>query len=105
MANSPDGGLITETNAQYYEGTQYFFRTDITQQITCDLDTVLKDAVNSPANYKIFVSITGGTLPSDFALLDLIISSHIFLISTSLNCFGKKLLIISISLVSAKSNS
>ena len=71
MANSPDGGLITETNAQYYEGTQYFFKTDITQQITCDLDTVLKDAINSPANYKIFVSITGGTLPSDFALLDL----------------------------------
>ena len=66
MANSPDGGLITETNAQYYEGTQLFFETTTVFGITSSLDTTLHDAVNSAANYKIFISISGGTLPSDF---------------------------------------
>jgi hypothetical protein len=70
MANSPDGGLITETNAQYYEGTQLFFETSTVYSVTSNLDTTLQDAINSPANYKMFISISGGTLPSDFSLLN-----------------------------------
>ena len=76
MANSPDGGLITETNAQYYEGTQFFYETSITYGIDSNLNTELKDAPTSqtqsggPSNYKIFVSINGGTSPADFSLLD-----------------------------------
>ena len=76
MANSPDGGLITETNAQYYEGTQLFFENSITYAIDSNLNTELKDAPTSqsqfggPSNYKIFISINGGTTPADFSLLD-----------------------------------
>mgnify|MGYP001461422719 CR=1 FL=1 len=41
----------------------------------------------------------------ELAPSDLMVSSHIFLVSSSFNCFGKKLLIISISLVSAAKSS
>ena len=63
---------ITETNAQYYTGSELFFPGNNTvTSLTCTLDTELNDAITSAANYDIYLSISGGTAPVDFALLDL----------------------------------
>ena len=45
-------GLITETNYQYYQGSQLFLGTGVVgQKLQCTFDIVLKDAVNSVSNY------------------------------------------------------
>ena len=65
-------GLITETNAQYYTGSELFFPgANAVTNLTCTLDTELNDAITSAANYDIYLSISGGTAPVDFVLLDL----------------------------------
>lgn len=56
----PNGGLITETNAQYYDGSQVELTNSAISSLTCTLDTNLVDAgVDNNANYKIFVDKTG----------------------------------------------
>ncbi len=61
----PNGGLIQETNSQYYEGDQIFFTTSLFTGVTCTLDTRLRDAAGNvstggaAANYKLFQDISG----------------------------------------------
>ena len=65
-------GLITETNAQYYNGEEFFFATTAVSTVTCTLQTKLADAGSTTpgaiANYDIYVSTSGGITPNDFVL-------------------------------------
>ena len=56
----PDGGLITETNAEYYEGSQIENITTGITSLSCNLNAELVDAgVANNANYKIFIDYSG----------------------------------------------
>ena len=66
----PNGGLITETNEQYYAGSQRFI-SDGTGVITTTFNTDLIFANSDPAslnyalnNFKIYTSTTG--LPGSY---------------------------------------
>jgi hypothetical protein len=53
-------GLITETNYQYYQGSQLFLGTGVVgQKLQCTFDIVLKDAVNSVSNYIVEIRPDG----------------------------------------------
>ena len=69
---TPDGGLITETNAQYYAGTQVIIAADVNgvaQTIfNATFDTDLTFGSNDPTNpnyndnnFRLYTSATGGT--------------------------------------------
>ena len=68
----PDGGLITETNRQYYSGAQGFLVTEGQTSFVCTFDTDLKFGSHSPTinayalnNFVLYLSQTG--LPGSFA--------------------------------------
>ena len=68
----PDGGLITETNRQYYSGAQGFLVTEGQTSFVCTFDTDLKFGSYSPTinayalnNFVLYLSQTG--LPGSFA--------------------------------------
>ena len=66
---APNGGLITETNAQYYTGSDIFLGiTTNVNTLTVTLDTDLHDAVNSIANYNVLVDPTGSGLDNNYLL-------------------------------------
>ena len=45
-------GLITETNYQYYQGSQLFLGTGVAgQKLQCTFDIILNDAIDSVRNY------------------------------------------------------
>ncbi len=93
---NPNGGLITETNAQYYSGQQGFIGDGNTKSFVCNFNTDLANAVvgASNANYTVTVSglapgaftmtnntITFGTAP----IANSIILDSIFLLLTPVN--------------------
>ena len=47
---TPNGGLITETNAQYYTGTQIFIATNNQTIFTTTFNTDLTFGSNDPTN-------------------------------------------------------
>ena len=55
---NPNGGLITETNAQYYSGQQGFISDGSTASFVCNFNTDLANAVAgaSNANYTVTVN-------------------------------------------------
>jgi len=62
----PDGGLITETNRQYYEGAQQFIASGTQTTFTTTFDTNLVFGSYSPSqtnyglnNFKLYTSATG----------------------------------------------
>ena len=62
----PDGGLITETNRQYYSGAQGFLVTEGQTSFVCTFDTDLKFGSYSPTinayalnNFVLYLSQTG----------------------------------------------
>jgi len=67
----PDGGLIQETNAQYYAGAQTFLADGVTNTYTTTFNTNLVFGNNDPTNinyalnnFKLYTSTTG--LPGSF---------------------------------------
>tara|TARA_R110000744_G_scaffold4735_3_gene16906 strand:+ start:1778 stop:3028 length:1251 start_codon:yes stop_codon:yes gene_type:complete len=74
--STPNGGLLTETNAQYYAGTQVIISKDITVNevvisqtvFTATFDTDLTFGNSDPSqplynknNFRLYTSITGGS--------------------------------------------
>ena len=63
---TPNGGLITETNAQYYTGTQIFIATNNQTIFTTTFNTDLTFGSNDPTNalynnnnFRLYTSATG----------------------------------------------
>ena len=89
---TPNGGLITETNQQYYEGAQGFLSTgDDTQVYTTTFDTNLVFGDWNPANanyalnnFKLYTSTTG--LPQTYTeyLLAYTVTNNVIDITPSL---------------------
>ena len=54
-------GLIEQSNAQYYTGSEVFFETSSVSTLTCDLKVPLHDDIQGQksSNYKIFYDPTG----------------------------------------------
>ena len=89
---TPNGGLITETNQQYYEGAQGFLSTgDATQVYTTTFDTNLVFGDWNPANanyalnnFKLYTSTTG--LPQTYTeyLLAYTVTNNVIAITSPL---------------------
>jgi hypothetical protein len=76
--------LITETNAQYYSGMQYFDNTGQTS-LTCTLNTILNDAGTAAPNYTLQANtVTTPTVYQDLTLGGYSVSNNIVSISASL---------------------
>lgn len=56
---NPNGGLITETNAQYYAGQQAFVGDNATVDFTCTFNTDLIATVNGVSNTNYSVTVNG----------------------------------------------
>lgn len=56
---NPNGGLITETNAQYYAGQQAFVGDNATTDFTCTFNTDLIATVNGVSNTNYSVTVNG----------------------------------------------
>ena len=70
---TPNNGLITETNAQYYAGSQTFVMDGVKNSVTANFNTDLKFGDYNPTtsgynlnNFKLYISSTG--VASDFTL-------------------------------------
>ncbi len=70
---TPNNGLITETNAQYYAGSQTFVMDGVKNSVTANFNTDLKFGDYNPTtsgynlnNFKLYISSTG--VVSDFTL-------------------------------------
>lgn len=68
---NPNGGLITETNAQYYAGQQAFVGDNATVDFTCTFNTDLIATVNGVSNTNYSVTVNGATQVenTDYSLL------------------------------------
>ena len=68
---NPNGGLITETNAQYYAGQQAFVGDNATVDFTCTFNTDLIATVNGVSNTNCSVTVNGATQVenTDYSLL------------------------------------
>ena len=78
MANSPDGGLIDQTNAQYYSGQEIFFG-DGTNKIFTSTFKVELQATTSTTNANFQIQITSKisgavTIEEDYTLINNIIT-------------------------------
>jgi len=73
---NPNGGLITETNAQYYSGQQGFIGDGVTLSFVCNFNTDLANAVvgASNANYTVTVN---GLAPGTFTMANNIIKFNV----------------------------
>ena len=69
---NPNGGLITETNAQYYSGQQGFIGDSATTSFVCNFNTDLANAVvgASNANYTVTVNGTIQVIGTDFNMVN-----------------------------------
>lgn len=56
---NPNGGLITETNAQYYSGQQGFIGDGTTASFVCNFNTDLANAVAGASNANYAVTLNG----------------------------------------------
>ena len=56
---NPNGGLITETNAQYYAGQQAFVGNNATVDFTCTFNTDLIATVDGVSNTNYSVTVNG----------------------------------------------
>lgn len=56
---NPNGGLITETNAQYYAGQQAFVGDNATVDFTCTFNTDLIETVDGVSNTNYSVTVNG----------------------------------------------
>ena len=70
---TPNNGLITETNAQYYAGSQTFVMDGVKNFVTADFNTDLKFGDYNPStskynlnNFRLYISSTG--VANDFTL-------------------------------------
>ena len=62
MANSPDGGLIDQTNAQYYSGQEVFFGDGSNTIFTSTFKVELLGTTNTTnANFQIQITPYNGT--------------------------------------------
>ncbi len=61
---NPNGGLITETNAQYYSGQQGFIGDGNTSSFVCNFNTDLANAVAGASNANYTVTLNGIVLPA-----------------------------------------
>ena len=68
---NPNGGLITETNAQYYAGQQAFVGNNATFDFTCTFNTDLIATVDgvSNTNYSVTVNGVAQVENTDYSLL------------------------------------
>ena len=68
---NPNGGLITETNAQYYAGQQAFVGDNATVDFTCTFNTDLIATVDgvSNTNYSVTVNGVAQVENTDYSLL------------------------------------
>jgi len=64
---NPNGGLITETNAQYYSGQQGFIGDGNTTSFVCNFNTDLANAVVGASNANYTVTVNGGA-PGTFTM-------------------------------------
>tara|TARA_R110000782_G_scaffold138145_1_gene230755 strand:+ start:418 stop:1566 length:1149 start_codon:yes stop_codon:yes gene_type:complete len=64
---NPNGGLITETNAQYYSGQQGFIGGAATTSFVCNFNTDLANAVVGASNANYTVTVNGGA-PGAFTM-------------------------------------
>ena len=68
---NPNGGLITETNAQYYAGQQAFVGDNATVDFTCTFNTDLIATVGGVSNTNYSVTVNGAAQVenTDYSLL------------------------------------
>ena len=66
--SQPNGGLITETNAQYYAGSQIFIATTNQTVFKATFDTDIKFGSSDPTkeayndnNFRLYTSASGAT--------------------------------------------
>jgi len=65
---NPNGGLITQTNAQYYSGQQAFIGNAITVDFTCTFTVNLVAAIPNVSNTNFSVTV-GGVVVTNYTLL------------------------------------
>ena len=66
--SNPNGGLITETNAQYYAGQQTFKGDGVTTDFTCTFNTDLIYTVAGISNTNFSVTVNG-VIATNYSLL------------------------------------
>ena len=88
---NPNGGLITETNAQYYSGQQGFIGDGNTASFVCNFNTDLANAVAGASNANYTVTLNGGA-PGAFTMVNNIVTfnsapanNDIILVTLSVN--------------------
>lgn len=88
---NPNGGLITETNAQYYSGQQGFIGDGNTASFVCNFNTDLANAVAGASNANYTVTVNGGA-PGAFTMVNNIVTfnsapanNDIILVTLSVN--------------------
>jgi hypothetical protein len=77
MANSPDGGLIDQTNAQYYSGQEVFFGDGTNKIFTSTFKVeLLATTATTNANFQIQITEVNGTvfIESDYTVVNNIIT-------------------------------
>jgi hypothetical protein len=73
---NPNGGLITETNAQYYSGQQGFIGDGVTLSFVCNFNTDLANAVAGASNANYTVTVNG-LAPGTFTMANNIITFNV----------------------------
>ena len=77
MANSPDGGLIDQTNAQYYSGQEVFFGDGSNKIFTSTFKVELLGTTSTTnANFQIQITEVNGTvfIESDYTVVNNVIT-------------------------------
>lgn len=77
MANSPDGGLIDQTNAQYYSGQEVFFGDGSNKVFTSTFKVeLLGTTATTNANFQIQITEVNGTvfIESDYTVVNNVIT-------------------------------
>jgi len=59
---NPNGGLITENNAQYYSGQQGFLGDGVTKSFSCSFNTDLVSAISGAVNSNFSVKVNAVTV-------------------------------------------
>ena len=73
---TPNNGLITETNAQYYSGQQGFIGDGVTLSFVCNFNTDLANAVAGASNANYTVTVNG-LAPGTFTMANNIITFNV----------------------------
>ena len=80
-------GLINQTNAQYYTGSEVIFSNTSVSVINSNLGVDLYDSINNTTNYQIFVDPTGSGSLNNYILFPNFIENGVGLGFSATNFF------------------